>query len=367
MQISILLNSKSQYEVLPCFEKGLIKSFQNKGVKVVEYLIDENLPGRLADSTSDYTLGINVMLPDHMAIVPHIAYMVDWATHTPELFKGRHSIVCNVDRGSSLILEEFGQCKSLFLPHAISKDSIIDPPASKNIDILFAGTFVDEGAIAAKLKDFSPSLRKALDHLINQSLESTKLNHVQLLLKLFKDFPAYGNEMEGRQFTFFEICNIVEGILRARDRLNLLKAIDREFHLYGNNSRNWKKALKSQNNCIVHEAVSFSEMTTLLQSAKIVLNSSPMFKEGLHERILFALANGASVITNENCMLPDAFPHPLSVGTYIAPHYNRINPLIEKMLSNEEERKGAVLESQEIIKKQHTWDQRAAELLFKLV
>lgn len=364
MQIDILLHSKSQYGVIDYFEKGLQEAFIKQGILSNTYPIDQKLPEYLLESSADYTLGVNVVLPDHLSYVPHIAYMIDWVTYTPSLFSDSNMIVCNVDKQSAALLEKFVDNLILFLPHAISESSIIEEETKRDIDLVFAGSYMDENLLYEKLKvNLSQDFLAALEEVISKSLTSSHINHVEYLSKLLEDFPHYGKELEEKQITTFTLCNTIEQMMRARDRMSLLKAIDREVHIYGNDCDAWKQALHKHKNFIFHPPIEFKKINTLFQRSKIVLNSAPMFKEGLHERFLYALANGASVITNQNILLSNEFPEDRSLKTFIAPDYRNINHVINNMLESEEERIRDVKARQAYIKSKHTWDERVKSLL----
>lgn len=364
MQIDILLHQKSQYGVIESFEQGLTEAFRKRGIAISEHFIDEDLPSALFSSSCDYTLGFNICLPEEFARVPHIVYAIDWVTYNPELFSKRHTMVCNVDKDSIQLLKALSACRTVFLPHAIAEGSILETENTRDLEILFAGTFIDAQALIEKLNtSLSRKLFVEVENLIEQSLFSTHQSHVHFLLKLLKDHPTYASEIQEKEMTFFDLCNTVEQIMRARDRMNLLQSIDREVHLYGNDIHAWKQALHGKKNCIFHKAVTFTDIMKLFQRTKIVLNSAPMFKQGLHERLLYALANGASVLTNHNALIPFYFSENRALAFFIAPHYQEINRKIDHLLQNEEKRIYDVKEAQKVIRSHHLWDHRVATLL----
>lgn len=364
MKIDFILNHKSQYKVLNSFESGLHQAFAKRGVEIIEHDYDYNLYYNLANSLFDYTLGVNVVLPEDTTPVPHIAYFVDWVTYYPRLFTNKKLIVCNIDKHSCQVLEEFGLCQTIFLPHAISQDAIVVPNKKRDIDILFCGSYInDEPELEILYRNLSEGFITAIEKLMSEVMSSTNESHVHKILRLFEAYPEYGEELQKKNMEIFELCNKVEKILRARDRVSLLQAIDGEVHVYGNNSNSWKIALRNKDKCICHTGVDFTEILELFQRSKIVLNSVPTLKEGLHERILNALAGGASVITNRNHLLPQYFSENRALATFIPPEYPKVNSIIKDMLSDENLRLQDIIVAQETIRLHHTWDQRIDQLL----
>src|SRR5262249_33312271 len=83
---------------------------------------------------------------------------------------------------------------------------------------------------------------------------------------------------------------------RGKERVELLRAMPSgEVDIWGEGP--WKKYLPHHR---IHPPIDFSTTLSIMQQAQVVLNSSPRFKKGAHERILYALLCGASVYTSEN-------------------------------------------------------------------
>jgi len=100
-----------------------------------------------------------------------------------------------------------------------------------------------------------------------------------------------------------------------------------------------------------------------MRRSKIVLNSCPSIKEGVHERLLAAYASGAAVITSASSFLKTEFP---SAQFYSAYKWDSVNDLISELLDDEELRRSSVREAQQTIKIQYTWDVRTHQLLEQL-
>ena len=100
-----------------------------------------------------------------------------------------------------------------------------------------------------------------------------------------------------------------------------------------------------------------------MQRSKVVLNSFPMFKRGLHERLLLALASGASVVSTDSMYVQRAFGKTGAILPYLSTSYDTVNQMIEVALQDEDTRFANVMATHEILKKYHTWDVRAQMLV----
>jgi len=128
----------------------------------------------------------------------------------------------------------------------------------------------------------------------------------------------------------------------------------------------WKKYLKNQPNIIYHDPVNINIAIEIMRQSKIVLNSCAWLKDGTHERILMAIASGALVITSENIYMREHFEDRHSIAFYKLGQWKSVNQQVNEYLSNSLLRHHVVAKGQEIVKRKHTWDQRAKTLLKEL-
>lgn len=100
-----------------------------------------------------------------------------------------------------------------------------------------------------------------------------------------------------------------------------------------------------------------------MKNSQILLNSSPMFKLGAHERIFYGLGCGALVISNETPWLNDHFINGEDILMYQVKKLPEMNQKIKYLLNNKEERISCTRKGQNKVLLHHTWDVRAKELL----
>ena len=97
-----------------------------------------------------------------------------------------------------------------------------------------------------------------------------------------------------------------------------------------------------------------------MKKAKVVLNSSPRFKRGSHERILYALMCGCCVLTGESTFINESFIDQKHLLTY---RYGQWENKLLDFLPRWEE---IAAEGQAEVLAAHTWDARAETLLISL-
>ena len=136
----------------------------------------------------------------------------------------------------------------------------------------------------------------------------------------------------------------VDLYVRAKDRAELVRSFQNTpVHVWG--SGPWKRLCP---NAIVHRAIPFEKTVEIMKRAKLLLNSAPRFKHGSHERILYGLACGCSVLTGESSFISNHFPNEPSLLTYRYGHWQEVQPKQH---------------GRKVLLTNHSWDQRAKTLI----
>ncbi len=383
-KIDFFKNTKSKHDVLKEFTKGLQESFRKKGIHSETFDIlkktESELLSTFVKNPPDLTIGFNVLIPDCSFFDPlgicHLAIIVDCVTYYPELTHCPHTITAFVEEDSCTLFKMWGHPYVLFLPHAIpksyfkkySEDEITS--SQRDLDVVFCGSYIDSNNIHKNWKDLlSPHAQKVLKEIAEQVLESPLYSHMQLFLQKLEDDLALQEELQKKQIPLIDVMNTLEVFIRGEDRLRLLNAIKGyDVYIYGANEDIllWQKSLPSHKNIHYRDAISFNALPELFMRSKIVLNSLPTIKKGYHERLFTAIAFGASVLGSENVMIAPWNVYSRAALFLLPPNYNKANDLIAFALNDETKRLDDVLALRNIIKKEHTWDNRRDYLLEEL-
>lgn len=359
---------KQQYGVQEAFSCGLQKALQRAHVASTLYPYQElgtgSLLAALVQNRPDYTAGFNVTVAEHSPLeplaIPHLAMILDSASYFPELLNNPKALVSFVDNESVAFFQKLG-CKNVFfLPHAIERECIQEAQVDKkDLDVVLTGSYIDPEAIVGTWRDLvSAESFNELTTLSEQVLASATLSPLRAFVELIEKHGAFEQELMQKGISFYDLLNSIDHYIRGMDRKRLVEAIDRPVHIFG--AKQYERFWPKQ--CIFHDEVPYSQLHQIFSRARIVLNSMPMFKHALHERLLMSLAYNASVISTDSLYLRSQFPESKAISYYLSPNYTSVNDIIEEMLKDEPARLKAVQATHPILS-HHTWDVRAKELL----
>lgn len=368
MRIDLFENFKNQFGVLSRFEMCFQQALRAKDVQTRNFSILDGEAAWIeacAGDFPDWTAGFNVMpgiakqFETHG--IHHIALLVDTTPYSPELLQAPHAIAACVDEDSAQFFELLGHKRALFLPHAIEKEALTVPlKRNRPFDVVFAGSFIDPEAEFEMWKNrFSKLFERALAALVEEALISEK-SYMLLYVEMVQNHPEYLQELQKLGLSLFDAMISVDRALRGVERKKVLQSLHGvHLHLFGpeKDIAEWKKVITTQ--CSYYGPQSFDEMQAIFQQSRVVLNSVPMFKRCVHERALYALAGGASVITNPNSYMQET----LVPGKAVRYGFEGLNEAVLKMVENEEERLQEVEGQRRVVAGHHTWDVRVARLL----
>jgi hypothetical protein len=363
-RIDIFQHPTSQYGVLGYFGQKLKEALERQHYTVRMFHPQEmsigDILAKLQEEPPECTLAFNLIMPEASPLselnIPHVAVLVDWATYYPELVKSTNSVSAFVDKTACEFFQSLGQKHVLFFPHAVEKEIFSKGIQAhpRDLEVVFSGTYMDEDAILAPWKEkLSQKAVRLMDQIAEETLTSKTRPHVAF----FHDDEVL-HELKNKQINIFSYFTGIDQLLRARDRIRLVQAVDgADLHIFGaaKDQEKWKKQLRGKRAVHFHDACSFEELFSIFSRAKYVLNSAPMHKGALHERLLYALSLGATVITNHSEFLQNNFPDTSALIYFEPPNYQAIN---SHLTQNEHVRMQEVMKARAIIEANHTWDHR---------
>jgi len=377
-RIDVFMPPLSAYGVLHHFTEKLHEGFLRCGVKSRLMEAKKNDPApflnALFEDPPECTLSFNGLLPDDqgrffadMIDIPHVACLVDSPNSFIPLIKSKRTIITCVDKASLEFFKGMGFSKTLFMPHAVERDLVPDPKGHREYDVVMLSSCIDyEGIRSSWKQKYSAPLRKVLEEAVETSLKhQEKPYYLAFTEALGRQVESKGG-IDPETIDIIALLDEVEMVIRGRDRVELLRAIkDARVDVFGSSEgeRGWKHYVGDKRNIIIHEAVPFQQAISIMKHSKIVLNSCPWIAYGGHERIFSSLACGALSITTENSFLNEQFRDGESIVFYKYGRYDKANHRINEYLSDQVKREQVALNGSDIVKKFHTWDVRAAQLI----
>ncbi len=368
----------NQYESKRHFTNKLVEALkranvESKVVDVDESKVDESLIDEIIEYAPDCTASFNSFtpFPDNTYLwdyteIPHLSILLDPSLYSVYLIESPYSMISCVDQSDCYGLSTQGFDRILFMPHAIERDLLDEPPQEKQYDVVFIGSCYDFETMQSiwkhKLSDVE---REVLEEATDLFFSNTEIPLHEALVSVWGT-----KDVENEDINFLNLFSYLDQYSRGIDRVELIRHInDGEVHIFGelfeddqSATKGWKEMLRDKSNIVFHEPVSYEESLKILQKSKICLNSSPFFKYGAHERIFAGFACGALVVTNENPFLKQMFKDGESIVYFRSKEWDKVNEKINYYLENEDARKAVVESGRAVVRVNHTWDHRAIEI-----
>lgn len=260
---------------------------------------------------------------------------------------------------------------AFFLPHGGLKKTFEEDNQIKNleeykkqksIDIVFAGTFNKN--ITKKWEDIIDYPKYILDEvseiLIHDDYASVHKTFNQVCTKYGIKFSTFGKVQ--LPSTLVEII----GYVRSVKRVELIKKIAKSglnITICGNG---WESFVKEHKNINYIGALNIKENLELIKKAKVLINVTPNFTDGSHERVFTGMLNNTVVFSDKSRYYDEFFEDEKNILYY---SFNSLDEDIEKLKNILKDDKKLYEISQnayEIANKHHTWENRV-DTMFEMV
>lgn len=100
-----------------------------------------------------------------------------------------------------------------------------------------------------------------------------------------------------------------------------------------------------------------------LQHAKVSLNVMPWFKDGAHDRVFNSILNGAVCVSDKSKYLCEALAEGEGVCYYELEKIKKLPDIVRDLLQNENKRRDIIANGIDKVRKMHTWDARAGQII----
>lgn len=355
-KIDILIEN-NPYSSVASFSRSFSRSLRRKGMQTRLFFIGN---GRfykalnpILNQPPDFTFSFSDIIYQGKSIgdfwrIPHFSYFLDPIFLYLHQLQGSFSHVSCIDKKDYCFLQKCRFNNSLFLPHGVEADFFQSPAKNEDFDVTVMGSCVDYDSISRLWKEkYSPEIAR-------------KLHEAQELVLSPKGISCFEALIErGLTDNLVLMHNELVTFVRAKERIELVRTLQTlNIHIWGKGP--WKKFFPKAH---VYPAVSFNKALSIFQRSKLVLNSSPFFKEGAHERIFYAFAFSALPLTGENPYINEHFIDQKNILTYRHGDFQHLKEKVEFILANNSRRKEMVDEGRKITLQHHTWDQRAEDFI----
>lgn len=372
-----LLSNYNAYESKRHFTIKLAEAMQRKGIETFQLDIQgigsEEI-NKILRFNPQLICSFNTLEPfsdgrqlGDLLEIPLWSIVLDPSYYTKFLMDSPFSIISCIDSQDFLLYKDNSFDRAFLFPHAIEKELVGNSNEKKIYEVVFIGSCYDfEAFRIAWLQKFPKKIDQLILEAAELVLNSFDISVAQAILRACENLKISSEEIN-----FSTIFYYVDYYCRGKDRVELIKSIkNAEIHLFGRPAEgidvlcsDWNRYLSGIENVKLHPSVSFSESLKILQQSKIVLNSTPSFKYGTHERIFTGLACGALPITNETPFWKREFEEGKEIAFYQPGKWHKVNDTINTYLADEDLRLSVVEKGAHKVLEKHTWDQRVDLLL----
>ncbi len=341
MKIDILIGD-NKYGTVIHFSKALAAAFERLGVETRLFWVGDghffHAFYEIMNDPPDLTCSFSAISLENQPLgslwqIPHLFLMLDPPIYfLPQLTAKKGWFSC-VDQKDCEFVSSLGFSNVNFIPHGVDSALKTSVGQDREFESVFFGSCIDYEAVA---EGWAKKEKELLFRASEKVLAKEGLSISESLSQL--DVTAAD---------FFRLHNELDRYIRGKDRIELIRSMEGlPVHIWGDGP--WEKYVPNQ---IIHPPIGFEETIQVMQKSKLVLNSSPRFQAGAHERIFYALMCGANVCTGANAYINSILPE---IFTYTYGEWER--PTFKEWALRAESAQKRVLES-------HTWDVRAEKLL----
>lgn len=251
-----------------------------------------------------------------------------------------------------------------FLPLGATKSNLETKYEDKKIDILFSGTYMPSSQHMYFILNLPDALKKAnLDLIEYMESDRTKtLEQAVLDLDLqnkFIDekFPTNPLHPFYRVDYYLRTKNrerLVDGLLKAGLKLDIV----------GSDWENYQSPYKNQIH--FYKITSYRNSLQLMANSKICLNVQPLFKAGVHDRVLNSMMNKAIAVTDTSTYIEENFEDKIDLLLYSPDKIETLANDLTCLLENPNKQLEITASAYNKVIKNHSWEARAS-LLTSLV
>lgn len=370
----IIYKANYQYGTLSTFLESLISAYEKMGYSVafvdltkpgfIEHLKEElATPKKFIFSLSGIGHDLKVGDKNLYDILPYplIEMIADHPARFLERYNIENAIITCIDRSHVKFLRDYyGESKKVaFVPHGGCFAKTEPAEKERNIDILFAVTYIDPNMLLDEIKAFEEIPRRLALETAERVLDG---NYITCEEAAFEVAKKYGIDMNNKDFLrklYRETIAKVENYTRTVKRCRLFEMLDKSglnILVYG---KDWPAGVYKNLN--PQPPITFHEILNLTKKTKISINAC-CFPDGSHERVFSAMLNGAASVSDYNPYFAENFTDMENIIFYKWMELDSLPEKITYALSGDRWMKIAEA-GQKLALEKHTWDVRALELL----
>lgn len=237
----------------------------------------------------------------------------------------------------------------------------------REIDVLFSGWLPDLQAYKQKVLSECKEewQKKFFERILEKSIENPNMSTCCILKSVLQENGIADTEVDFKQLmNYFGVY--AEFYLRGYYREKVIRTLVDSGIQVRVVGEGWERLYpECPDNLVINKSVPFHQMAEITSNAKIVLNVMPWFKDGMHDRILSALMNGAVCVTDGSSYINSHF---MNNEEMIIFELNEINKLPERIKALLEDKENAMSIAEKGKRKayaEYSWNKIVEENILK--
>lgn len=300
--------------------------------------------------------------------IPCVNIVVDHPFYYPELYanlpKNYHEI--SIDRSHMTYVRKYYSeiTSNHFLPlggTALYPDKNYPSIDTREIDVLFTGNFAPKEQFEEYIYRLGDEYAQFYLAIINELLENPELQDDLVMEEHLKtEFP---NATKEELRTTMSNMIFIDTYIRNHFREKVIRTlVDAKIHVHCI-GHNWHLLPCQHPEYLSYEKNQYSlDCLERMANAKISLNVMPWFKDGAHDRVFNAMANGSVSVTDHSKYLDETLTEGANAVFYELEHLEALPDKINSLLNHPDKMKTLSDNGYSLVQKSHTWIHRAKEL-----
>lgn len=293
--------------------------------------------------------------------IPFYDYLVDHPLyHHPGLIRipAKHSVICIDTCHLDYIRQYYPSVTNSFcLPLGAMQAEFERSFSQKRLELLFLGTYDSEEDFYQEFSTYPPKRKQEVSALIELMQADSELTQEEAL-KIYLE--SQEEAISPKEFAIrLNHDYLADFYLRNKNRKETVLAAAESkipFTLIGHG---WKEVKGLDKKHVqIYNGIGFAASIQMIADAKILLNSTPLFHGGLHDRVYSALMNHTVCLTENSRFARQRFSDGEEIVFY---ETDSLSMLPDKIISLSENPQKAIEIAEygfESVKKNDTWTKR---------
>lgn len=319
--------------------------------------INSLLPRAVVDSGAPYVEQIDA--PFYNYLVDHPFY------HHPGLsipLKNYH-VLCLDENHVAYAKRYYPHLKSVsLLPLGATKALVPVLPEQKKESVLFIGTYNCAAEVYREMEELPEALQKDDKALIEMMLAEPQISQEEAFKQLLSEREEQITDAEFalRMNRMYH----VDRYLRNHYREEAIRTLVRRripVTVLGNN---WEQLKEQESRYFtIQPPVDFSMTFQRIAEYEVLLNVSPLFKAGVHDRVFAAMANQTACLTDRNDYMERNFKDGENISLFSLKSMQELPDLAEELLSNHAKRQEMTAAAEAEFDRKHSWMKRTEQFI----